>query len=260
MNPSFADRSNLVAVLTRIGAGNMSLASGLGALGIAVVHAPMFALEPIDERALAEAFDGGAPFDRVVVTSPRAAEVALRALGTERLRDTLCVTPGGGTAEPLRAAGLAVAHPGSGGTSEDVLALPSLAAERVYGRPILVLAAAGGRMLIRETLADRGADVHVLAPYRRVALEPSPALLDALDGGTVPVTLVSSPATLQRLAAVLTGPRHAAWIDGSFVVSSPRLAEQARALGADDVTIAEGAADAAMLAAFRRRIDGAPPR
>jgi uroporphyrinogen-III synthase len=260
VTPARAERSNAVAVVTRAGASDRQLEAARKRLRVPVVHAPMFALEPVDERALADAFDRSGPFECVIVTSPRAAEVALRALGTQRLRDTRCVTPGSGTADVLRTAVPRIAHPESGGTSEDVLALPWLAAERVAGRPVLILAADGGRTLIAETLAARGAEVRVLAPYRRVPLQPSQALLDALDAGRVPVTLVSSPATLRRLADALSGTRRAAWIGGAFVVSSARLAEQVRALGAGDVTLAEGAADPAMFEAFRRRIDAATPR
>ncbi|NKI35796.1 uroporphyrinogen-III synthase [Wenzhouxiangella sp. XN79A] len=256
--PGDSERAAPLVVVTRAGTDEDSLGAVLSEAGLAVIRAPMFALEPVDERALAEAFEHCRPVDGLVITSPRAAAVALRALGTERLADCRLVAPGPGTAGPLREAGMAVVHPASGGTSEDVLALSELAAARIEGRRFVILAAPGGRTRIARTLRARGATVDVLAPYRRVPLEPPPALLEALGGDRSVITLVSSPATLERLAETLPEPLRRRWRAGRFVVSSARLAARARALGIGEIVQADGASDTALRVAVERLTGLAP--
>lgn len=260
------DSTKPMVVVTRAdtGAAGSSSASGdalivrLQKAGFRTVRAPMFALEPVVRESLIRAFDAEAPFERIIVTSPRAADVALEVLGVERLKDSLCVAPGPGTAEPLRSSGLNVVHPREGGTSEHVLDLPELAANRIRNQRVLVLAAPGGRTLIAQSLAGRGAELRVLAPYHRRPLEPSGALLDALSSDRALVTLVSSPATLDRLKDALPDALRRRWLAGRFVVSSERLAERVRALGAEDIVQAAGASDDALLASLATSADRGP--
>lgn len=243
-----------VVVVTRTVPGDASLARRLERDGHSVLRCPMFELEPVEASALVDAYEQHAPFDRLVVTSPRAAEVALRVLGRERLARSVVVVPGPGTASALAAAGLTAVHPVTGGTSEDVLALPELAAANVAGERVGIVAAPGGRTLIGQTLVQRGAEVRRLVPFQRRALAPAPALLDALGNGRPTITLLSSPAALTQLSQALSEPLRAAWLSGGFIASSPRLAELAAGLGAADVSIAEGASDDALRAALVERL------
>lgn len=258
--------SKPLVVLTRadasaikpLSAGRTSLDARLQRAGVDVLHAPMFVLEPVDPERLVRAFDAGAPCATIIVTSPRAAAVALEVLEPERMKAALCVVPGPGTAQPLLDQGLNVVHPLEGGTSEHVLALPELAEARIRGERILILAAPGGRTRIARTLRDRGARVEVLAPYLRCPLDPPETLQKALAADRRLVTLVSSPAALERLHDELATDLRQRWLAGGLVVSSERLAERARALGATDVVRAAGASDAALLESLSAAFDLPP--
>ena len=194
------------------------------------------------------------PADRLIFTSPAAAEWAIELAGDEGFRAGVAVAPGPGTAERLIAAGLTtVVWPRRGGTSEDVLALPELS--NVDGLSVVILAAPGGRQLIHRTLEHRGATVTRVNVYRRLPLPPTDEFLELLDGGRPPVTLISSAGALDHLAGEMNDSQRKCWLDGDFVVSSERLAARCRELGAHRIVVAGGADDEALVAALDQTND-----
>jgi uroporphyrinogen-III synthase len=155
---------------------------------------------------------------------------------------------GAGTRRQLEKHGVTdVVAPSSGADSEALLAAPEL--QKVAGMRIAILRGDGGRALLGETLAVRGARVEHVTCYRR--LRPQAPARPWRTGELAAVT-VSSGQGLANLFEVL---------DAALLRSTPlfvphaRIAEQARALSAREVVLA-GHSDEDMLAAlvayFRR--------
>lgn len=247
-------RADPTIIVTRPAPDHAALLEALAARGLAVVHSPAFRIAPADAAELDAAFDSLQRFDRVVVTSPAAARILTERVDRVGRPGPGLVAPGRGTAAILEAAGLDVVYPETGGTSEHVLALPEL--QRVAGLKIAVLGAPGGRDAIRRELAGRGADVRRLQIYRRVALPPAEALVEALvealETRRAPVVLISSLKAFEALTGALEPALREAWLDAKFIVSSQRLASACRAAGASDIRCAAGAANRDMLDALDR--------
>jgi uroporphyrinogen-III synthase len=155
---------------------------------------------------------------------------------------------GAGTRRQLEKHGVTdVIAPSTGADSEALLAVPEL--QKPAGMRIAILRGDGGRALLGETLAVRGARVEHVTCYRR--LRPQAPARPWRTGELAAVT-VSSGQGLANLFEVL---------DAALLRSTPlfvphaRIAEQARALSAREVVLA-GHSDEDMLAAlvayFRR--------
>jgi uroporphyrinogen-III synthase len=178
-------------------------------------------------------------FDLAVFVSPSAVRKALElAEGRDWPR---VAAVGEGTRRELEQCGFRdVIAPAGRADSEALLALPELA--QVAGSRVLILRGAGGRELLVETLAARGAKVETAECYRRVR----PAAGAPPPDGRIDAVCVSSGEALVNLAAMLGNERLA----GTPVfVSHPRVAAQAAELGLRHPVLA-GPGDADMLAAL----------
>lgn len=149
---------------------------------------------------------------------------------------------GAGTRRALEKHGIAdVIAPSSGADSEALLAVPEL--QEMKGKRVAILRGDGGRALLGQTLAARGARVEHVTCYRR--LRPQ-APARAWRAGELAAVTVSSGQGLANLFEVL---------DAALLRSTPlfvphvRIAEQARALQAREVVLA-GHSDEDMLAAL----------
>jgi uroporphyrinogen-III synthase len=138
---------------------------------------------------------------------------------------------GAGTRRQLEKHGVTdVIAPSTGADSEALLAVPEL--QKVAGLRIAILRGDGGRELLGETLAERGARVEHVTCYRR--LRPQ-APGRAWRAGELAAVTVSSGQGLANLFEVL---------DAALLRSTPlfvphvRIAEQARALQAREVVLA----------------------
>jgi uroporphyrinogen-III synthase len=149
---------------------------------------------------------------------------------------------GGGTRRELEKHGVAdVIAPQSGADSEALLALPEL--QNVAGKRVAILRGDGGRALLGDTLAARGARVEHVTCYRRVAPK-APAR--AWRRGELAAVTVSSGQGLANLFEVLDPELLRAT---PLFVPHPRIAEQARTLSAREVVLA-GHSDEQMLEAL----------
>lgn len=183
-------------------------------------------------------------FDLAIFVSPTAvAKVMPHARALPRV-----AAVGAGTRKALEKHGVAeVIVPSSGADSEALLAVAAL--QDMKGKRVVILRGDGGRALLGETLAARGARVEHVTCYRR--LRPQ-APARAWRAGELAAVTVSSGQGLANLFEVL---------DAALLRSTPlfvphaRIAEQARALQAREVVLA-GHSDEDMLGAlvayFRR--------
>jgi uroporphyrinogen-III synthase len=154
---------------------------------------------------------------------------------------------GAGTRRALEARGVAsIIAPEDGADSEALLALPQM--RRFEQSRVLVLRGAGGRELIGETLAARGAQVSVVECYRRARPAPGAAPAGALDAACA-----NSGETLDNLVALLGLARLR---DTPLFVPHERVAQRARDMGFATVEVA-GPGDAQTLARLLAYFGGA---
>jgi uroporphyrinogen-III synthase len=125
--------------------------------------------------------------------------------------------------------------------SEALLELPEL--QQMVGKRVLIFRGDGGRELLGDTLAARGAAVEYVECYRRRQPQTDPApLFNLWQNGELDAVTVTSSEGLRNLFAMI-GPLGQAWLRQTPLFAPHlRIAEQARALGLTAV-IATGPGD-----------------
>lgn len=163
-------RSPLHVLVTRPEGQQQALVRALVEAGFTVSHQSALSIEPLDlsaaERSLLLHLD---QYHAVFFVSTNAARLALSALDELWPQWPVGVhwlAVGPATAELLSAAGMAAELPRTGFDSEAVLELDCL--RDLPGKRVLICRGDGGRELVAETLQRRGAEVDVLALYRRI--------------------------------------------------------------------------------------------
>lgn len=138
---------------------------------------------------------------------------------------------GQGSARELAARGVPdVLAPVGSSDSESLLALPEF--QDMAGKRVVIFRGEGGRELLAETLAARGAEVRAAVCYRRVAPEADPApVLAAWRAGRIHAVTVFSRDSLDGLAGLLGEEGRALLRSTPLFAPHPRIAEHARALG-----------------------------
>jgi uroporphyrinogen-III synthase len=194
-------------------------------------------------------------FDLAIFVSRNAVRSALALLGGKPWPPGLKVaTVGQGSREELVQRGFEkVIAPEAQSDSEALLALPAL--EKVQGRRIVIFRGDGGRQLLGETLARRGALVEYAACYRRVRPAAAAALRDALAGRIDAVT-VSSAEGLANFLEMLGEDGARRLKETPVFVPHARVAQEAARRGLAQVIVA-GPRDAEMLAALAACFGGA---
>ncbi|TNJ33174.1 uroporphyrinogen-III synthase [Arenimonas terrae] len=188
--------------------------------------------------------------DDVVFTSPAAVRFAARQAPLRPRPGQRWLAVGAGTAAALRRSGVpAPLAPSGRADSEALLALPAL--EQVAGRDIGLVTAPGGRGVIAETLAHRGARVHLASVYQREAAPPrSDRLRAAVDAPAACALLVSSAEAFDVLWAPLPAADRERLRARPVVASSPRLAVMLAGQGFQSIVTAASAIPSRMLAAL----------
>lgn len=218
-------------------------------------------LPAIEIRDLAEfgPFDAIAErleaFDCAIFVSPTAVRKAMARLrmrrGARPWPPALRVAAiGRGSQRALQEAGIApVLVPPARADSEALLAMPEFA--RPSGQRIVIFRGRGGRELLGETLAARGARVEYAECYARAmpASATDPLGGDHGAAGAIDAVTLSSGEGLANLHALLDERGREQLRGTPLFVPHARVAEQAAALGARKVTIA-GPGDAEMLDAL----------
>jgi uroporphyrinogen-III synthase len=204
--------------------------------------------DPADPAAALRVLGRLERFDLAIFVSRTAVQKAFELLGRQGAwpAGLPAASVGAGTAADLARQGVArVLAPASGADSEALLALPELA--RVAGRRIVIFRGEGGRELLGEGLAARGAVVEYAVCYRRVRPSADPAPLIAVwQAGEIHAVTVSSSEGLANLAALLGAGGRERLAATPLFVPHPRVAEDARRLGIARPLVA-GPGDAEML-------------
>jgi uroporphyrinogen-III synthase len=227
-------------VVTRPAGQAAHLASALVALGAKPVLFPVLAIFDIeDERPLLDVATRLDDFDWAAFVSPNAVEKALgcilaRRKWPARLR---VATVGRSSEMALAAFGIHdVTAPAERFDSEALVALSEL--QDMQGRKVIVFRGDGGRELLGDTLAARGASVEYVACYRRGRPDLDPAPLHKLWGdGRLDAMTVTSSEGLRNLYDMV-GKLGQAWLRKTpTFVPHARIAEAARALGLHEIIL-----------------------
>lgn len=200
-----------------------------------------------------------ASFDLAIFVSRNAVRKALELLRSRRGNQSWparlqVATIGQGSREELQAQGFSgVIAPPAQFDSEALLALPELAA--VQGRRVVIFRGDGGRALLGETLAARGASVEYAPCYRRVRPEEGERMRGEWAEGVDAVT-VSSTEGLANFLGMLEEGAARKMAGVPLFVPHARVAEEALRRGLGRAIVA-GPRDAEMVAALVAYFDGA---
>ncbi|KJU75761.1 uroporphyrinogen-III synthase [Ectopseudomonas oleovorans] len=243
-------------LLTRPAEDCAALAQTLAAQGVVSHCMPLLAIEALDETPeQRSAFADLQRYCAVIVVSKPAARIGLQLLAQHGAPtpDLPWFSVGAATAAVLAEQGLGVHFPDLGDDSEALLALPALQQAIAAPAPrVLILRGEGGREFLAERLRSQGVSVDYLPLYRRVLPHYAPGELsrqvraERLNG-----LVVSSGQGFEHLLQ-LAGDDWPALARLPLFVPSPRVAEQARAAGAQIVVDCRGASAAALQAALEQ--------
>ncbi len=215
------------------------LAASLQALGANPLILPLLEIAPAPDQAALQAFvQRASTFQLLIFISPNAVSYGMAALHGIPA-GVRAAAVGQGTAKALRQHKVEqVIVPGERFDSEGLLALPEL--QQVAGWHIAILRGDGGRELLGQTLASRGAQVEYVTCYQRRKPELDANEWQAAQPDVITVTssealahlwqgLGESAATLVRTATLF--------------VAHPRIAEIAQSQGWRQVVIAAAGDD-----------------
>lgn len=239
--PPLSLHGRTVVITRPVGAG-ASVAAQVRALGGEPMLLPGLSLraEPGVRAALREALRD----DIIIFISPAAVRFAARAEPLVTRAEVFAV--GQGTLRALRRHGIEATVPVQQQDSEGLLAHHALA--ELKGKRVALIGAPGGRGVLRDQLAARGARLRELHVYRRTAPRLSRRHIDAvLAMPADAMILISSAEALDNLHQQLPRDAWARLARAIAVVSSPRLAEAARAVGFGRIRTAPSAVAEDML-------------
>ena len=217
-------------VVTRARAQASGLAKRLRGLGAEVVELPAIRIEPrIESDEVKAAVERIGEFSLIVLTSPNGVRLLFEAMGNagldaRALSGATVAAIGPGTARALAKVGIAADIVPERFVAESLV--ESLAAVDVAGKKVLVARAAEARDVIPEHLAERGAEVDIVALYETVREAPDPTAVEAAQAADY-VTFTSS-STVRNLTEAL-GDRFPA--NARIVSIGPVTSETARNAG-----------------------------
>ena len=210
--------------------------------GAHVVEVPTIRIEPPEDYGeLDESLRRLPGFDWVVFTSTNAVDAVfdrLREAGLDSraLHGTRVAAIGQSTARSLHDVGIAADLVASLSIAEGLV--KEMAAIGVAGSRILVPGAETRREALASGLADLGAEVEVVAAYRTVNVEGSPATVEAALADGTDVATFTSSSTVRGLVRLLGGD--VGKLDGVDIACiGPVTAAEARSAGLDVAILAQ---------------------
>lgn len=234
-------------VITRPAGTASAFARQVRALGGVPLLLPGLAVRAKDNATATRAeLDAALRDELLIFTSPAAVRFAARLLPLRT--DAAVCAVGQATARLLRRYGVSAQAPSEQQDSDGLLALPLL--QTLRGRRVALIGAAGGRDVLREQLAARGARLREVQVYQRVPPRLDRRHLAVLAGLPADACVLwSSVEALQHLQRLLPPVAWASLTTATAVVSSERLAQAARAAGFVRIQRAASALGADLLAA-----------
>jgi uroporphyrinogen-III synthase len=225
------------------------LAREIAALGgKPMIFPAIVILPPEDRTALERAQREIARYEYAVFVSANAVEYGVGdpAAWPEHLT---AFAPGPGTAAALASVGITnVRIPEKTMDSEGLLALSEFTA--VAGKRIAIFRGGGGRELLGDTLAVRGATVDTIDCYRRAKpASGAEGLEEALRDGRIDAVTLTSREGLDNLWEMLGAEARAGLAAKPAFVPHPRIAARASELGIAHVIVTPPA-DAGLLASL----------
>ncbi|PWC14662.1 uroporphyrinogen-III synthase [Brenneria corticis] len=246
----------MTILVTRPSPAGEQLVTRLRKLGHSAYHSPLIEFSPGRELAqLPARLAALRPGDLLFALSQHAIDYAdplLARSGTGWPQTAAYFAIGRTTALALHTVtALPVAYPSPSETSETLLQLPEL--RHVNGKQALLLRGNGGRELLGDTLAERGAQVSYCECYQR-----SPVYYDGAEQSRhwqqagVDKLVITSGEMLQRIYTLVPDYYRASWLLGCrLIVVSERLAAQARRLGWRNIRVADNADNDALMRALQ---------
>ena len=263
-SPHSNGQAPYTAVITRPAGQSEALAAQLAVAGIATLDFPLIEIAPADDVAPLHAALGALErYALVVFVSPNAVDYAFGQFGAiwPHALPVGVVGPGSVAAlarHGVEAPAYRVISPSAAADDEsarfDSEALfaaidASLGATSLEGKRVLIVRGDGGREWLAERLREAAVEVETVAAYRRLVPEPSIGAwtrVHALLAGEPHAWLVTSSEgvrNLDELAREHLNPVEIAQLKrATLVTPHPRIAQTARGLGFDSITVS-GAGD-----------------
>jgi uroporphyrinogen-III synthase len=219
-------------VVTRPARQAASLAAAVRAAGGNALLFPVIEIADIDDaRPLIAIADRLDQFEWAIFVSPNAVNKALSLITARRtLPPRLAFAAvGRGSARELKNFGIVDAIAPARFDSEALLEMPQF--EHIAGKRVVIFRGVGGRELLGDALAARGAIVEYAECYRRVRPQADPApLLQAWARAELHAITATSSEGLHNLCAMV-GASGRPWLKKTPVfVPHPRIAATAREL------------------------------
>ncbi|MFM0355409.1 fused uroporphyrinogen-III synthase HemD/membrane protein HemX [Paraburkholderia nemoris] len=261
---SSVGKAAFTVVITRPAGQSNELIAQLAAAGIDVLDFPLIDIAPVtDEAPLRAALASLERYALVVFVSPNAVDHAFARSDAIWPHALPIGVVGPGSVQALVRHGVAapaytIISPPSA-PEEDTARFDSeglfaaidtaLGATSLEGKRVLIVRGDGGREWLADRLREAGAEVETVAAYRRLVPEPTIggwARVHALLAGAPHAWLLTSSEGVRNLhelaqehltADEITQLKHA-----DLVTPHPRIAQTARALGFDSITVS-GAGD-----------------
>jgi uroporphyrinogen-III synthase len=233
-------------IITRPAGTGDALARQVRRLGGTAVLLPGLSLRAAPDAAAALGqWQQGLQDDVLIFTSPAAVRYAFALAPC--VTDAAVIAVGKATARALHRHGIDAQTPAARQDSEGVLDLPSL--QQLTDKRVALVTAPGGRGLLQQQLVARGASLREVHVYGRGAPRLNRRHFDAvLRLPETACVLLSSGEAIQQLMARLPGEAWQRLCQATAVVSSERMAEQAKAAGFKRLHVAASAGQADLLA------------
>jgi uroporphyrinogen III methyltransferase/synthase len=238
-------------LVTRPGPAGAILCDKIKAAGCHAVLFPTIAFLPPDQpQAMQKIISELGQFDWLIFISPQAVNATsamLKQHWPNWPAQLKIAAVGAGTATVLAEENFAdVIHPAEQWNSEGLLALPDL--QNLKGKKVALVRGEGGRELLADTLAERGAEVTPLIAYRR-ALPTTSAnnILKLVAKKTIAAIVCTSADGLQNLTLLLAAQRQQLTAVPLIVISQ-RMQDLAEELGFSQILLAKNASHDAIMA------------
>ena len=263
-SPNSSDKVAYTVVITRPAGQSDALAAQLAAAGVATLDFPLIEIAPADDTGpLHAALASLERYALVVFVSPNAVDYAFSAYQAIWPHALPVAVVGPGSVAALARHGVEapaykvispVAAPDDDTARFDSEALfaeldASMNAATLEGKRALIVRGDGGREWLAERLREAGVEVETVAAYRRLVPEPSVAAwqsVHALLAGEPHAWLVTSSEGVRNLDELAQEHLNAGEIAqlkrATLVTPHPRIAQTARGLGFDSITVS-GAGD-----------------